>query len=72
MYESSNLVTNQPVVIGIDHGFSLIKSFNHIMSNGISKTNSRPPVLENSLYYDGCYYVVRGNRMTVVNDKIRM
>lgn len=36
MYESSNLVTNQPIVIGIDHGFSLIKSYHHIISKHLN------------------------------------
>ena len=69
MYESSNLVINQPVVIGIDHGFSLIKTYHHIMSNGVARTSGKPPVLENSLHYDGNYYVIGGNRMTVNEDK---
>ena len=50
MYETSNVGKYQPVVIGIDHGFSLIKTYHHIMSNGVAKTSGRPPVLENSLY----------------------
>lgn len=53
MYETSNAGKYQPVVIGIDHGFSLIKTYHHIMSNGVSRTSGKPPVLENSLYYDG-------------------
>ena len=54
MYKDNNF-TAEPVVIGIDHGFSLIKSKNHIFSNGVSKCNGKPPVVENSLYYDGSY-----------------
>lgn len=69
MYETSNVGKYQPVVIGIDHGFSLIKTYHHIMSNGVAKTSGRPPVLENSLYYDGNYYVMGGSRMTVNEDK---
>jgi len=69
MYETSNVGKYQPVVIGIDHGFSLIKTYHHIMSNGVAKTSGRPPVLENSLYYDGNYYVIGGSRMTVNEDK---
>ncbi|NLA43964.1 hypothetical protein GX865_07560 [Candidatus Saccharibacteria bacterium] len=48
MYETSNAGKYQPVVIGIDHGFSLIKTYHHIMSNGVSRTSGKPPVLENS------------------------
>ena len=53
MYETSNVGKYQPVVIGIDHGFSLVKSYHHVMSNGVAKTSGRPPMIDNSLYYDG-------------------
>lgn len=68
MYKDNNFTAN-PVVIGIDHGFSLIKSKDHIFSNGVSKCNGKPPVVENSLYYDGSYYCIGGERKTVVEDK---
>lgn len=32
----NNNFTEEPIVIGIDHGFSLIKTRNHIFSNGVS------------------------------------
>lgn len=67
MYE--NNFTAEPVVIGIDHGFSMMKTKNHIFSNGVSKSSGKPPVVENSLYYEGNYYYVGGERKTVVEDK---
>ncbi len=69
MYETSNVGKYQPVVIGIDHGFSLIKSYHNIMNNGVARISGKPPVIENSLYYDSNYYVIGGNRMTVNEDK---
>lgn len=39
MYEINSGGKYQPVVIGIDHGFSLIKTYHHIMSNGVAKTS---------------------------------
>lgn len=68
MYEKNNFL-EEPVVIGIDHGFSLMKTRNHIFSNGVTKCNGRPPVTENCLYYENSYYVIGGNRKTVVEDK---
>lgn len=65
----NNNFTEESVVIGIDHGFSLIKTRNHIFSNGVSRCNGKPPVVENSLYYNGSYYCVGGERKTVVIDK---
>ena len=65
----NNNFTEEPVVIGIDHGFSLIKTRNHIFSNGVSRCNGKPPVVENSLCYNGSYYCVGEERKTVVTDK---
>lgn len=65
----NNFLQEEPVVIGIDHGFSLLKSKHHIFSNGITKCNGRPPVVENSFYYDGSYYCIGGERKTVNEDK---
>ena len=39
------------------------------MSNGVSRTSGKTPVLENSIYYNGNYYVIGGSRMTVNEDK---
>ena len=52
MYEENNS-QDKPVVIGIDHGFSLMKTQHHIFNNGVVRCNGRPPVAENSFYYDG-------------------
>ena len=64
-----NNFMEEPVVIGIDHGFSLIKTRNHIFSNGVSRCNGKPPVVENSLCYNGSFYCVGEERKTVVTDK---
>lgn len=70
MYEETMRNTKQPVVIGIDHGFSMMKTGAGIVfSNGIVKTEGRPPEVQGSLYYDGNYYSVGGARMTVNEDK---
>lgn len=68
MYEENNS-QDKPVVIGIDHGFSLMKTKHHIFSNGVVRCNGRPPVVENSFYYDGSYYCIGGARKTVHEDK---
>jgi len=68
MYEENNS-QDKPVVIGIDHGFSLMKTKQHIFCNGVVRCNGRPPVAENSFYYDGSYYCIGGERKTVHEDK---
>ena len=67
MYKNNFIA--EPIVIGVDHGFSMMKTKNHIFSNGVSKSSGKPPVVENSLYYEGSYYCVGGKRKTVVEDK---
>ncbi len=68
MYEENNS-QDKPVVIGIDHGFSLMKTKHHIFGNGVVRCNGRPPVAENGFYYDGSYYCIGGERKTVHEDK---
>lgn len=68
MYEENNS-QDKPVVIGIDHGFSLMKTKDHIFGNGVVRCNGRPPVAENSFYYDGSYYCIGWERKTVHEDK---
>ena len=60
MYE--NNFTAEPIVIGIDHGFSVMKTKNHIFSNGVSKSSGKPPVVENSLYYEGSCKGIKDKR----------
>ena len=68
MYEENNS-QDKPVVIGIDHGFSLMKTKHHIFGNGVVRCNGRPPVAENGFYYDGSYYCIGGERKTVHEHK---
>lgn len=68
MYEENNS-QDKPVVIGIDHGFSFMKTKHHIFGNGVVRCNGRPPVAENGFYYDGSYYCIGGERKTVHEDK---
>ena len=68
MYEENNS-QDKPVVIGVDHGFSLMKTKHHIFSDGVVRCNGRPPVVVYSFYYDGSYYCIGGARKTVHEDK---
>lgn len=69
MYEE-RVTREQPIIIGIDHGFSSMKCGSGIIfSNGIIRTEGKPPEMKGSIYYDGAYYSVGGKRMTVVEDK---
>lgn len=69
MYEETIRNVN-PVIIGIDHGLSLMKTgAGIIFSNGIVKTEGRPPELKDNVYYEDNYYCIGGTRMTINEDK---
>ena len=51
MYED-NFAQVKPIGIGIDHKVSILKTQNHIFSNGVSRCSDKPPVVKNSLYYE--------------------
>ncbi len=69
MYKET-IRNENPIIIGIDHGFSLMKTGSGIVfSNGIVKTEGRPPEVHGSIYYDGSYYSIGGARMIVNEDK---
>ena len=61
MYKDNNFTKVKPIVIGIDHGFSMMKTKNYIFCNGVSRCNGKPPVVENSIYYEGSCYCVGGS-----------
>ena len=66
----NNNFTEEPIASSVSTMVSrLIETRNHIFSNGVSKCNGKPPVVGNSLYYNGSYYCVGGERKTVVTDK---
>lgn len=46
-----------------------MKTKHHIFSNGVVRCNGRPPMPENSFYYDGSYYCIGRERKTVHGDK---
>ena len=73
MYEENNS-QDKPVVIGIDHGFSFMKTKHHIFGNGVVRCNGRPPVAENGFYYDGSYYCIGGGvrQFTRIRQRMRI
>lgn len=58
------------MVIGIDHGWSHMKTKNHCFVSGISEIESEPIVYEHVLEYNGKYYRIGGERLKVQEDKV--
>lgn len=58
------------IVIGIDHGWSAMKSCNAVMTTGVKEITTQPAVFEDVVEYDGKYYKVGANRLEVKDTKV--
>ncbi len=58
------------VFIGVDTGYHLIKTRNHIFSNGVMRFDGEPPLQTETIQVssDECY-AIGGERLTVMDDK---
>ncbi len=56
-------------VIGIDHGWSLMKTSNDIFTSGVSRMINRPVFYDNTLKYRDDYYQIGIERMEVRDTK---
>jgi plasmid segregation protein ParM len=56
---------NKTEIIGIDHGWSLIKTANHVFVTGAKEITSEPALSSDTLEYGGRYYKIGGDRQEV-------
>lgn len=56
-------------VIGIDHGWSNIKTTSQVFVTGVKEITTEPALFDGVLEYKGRYYKVGGNRQEVKNTK---
>ena len=61
---------NQTIAIGIDHGWSHIKTRNTCFVSGVGELGSEPMVYDNILEYNGRYCRIGGDRLKVQEDKV--
>ena len=52
-------------VIGIDHGWSLIKTADHVFVTGVREITSKPALFADTLEHGGRYYKIGGDRQEV-------
>lgn len=57
-------------VIGIDHGWSQMKTSNYIFTSGCKEITTEPALFDNVVEYKGRYYKVGGNRLEVKDTKV--
>lgn len=49
---------NQPIIIGIDHGYGNCKTRNCCFKSGVAVYDKEPTFKENMLVYNGKYYLI--------------
>lgn len=63
-------VNNKIEVVGIDHGWSLMKTVHSIFTAGVKEITTEPALKDNLLLYKGKYYRVGGKRLEVKPAKV--
>ncbi|MBE5871267.1 MAG: ParM/StbA family protein [Lachnospiraceae bacterium] len=58
------------IAIGIDHGWSHIKTRNSCFVSGVGELGNEPMVYDNILEYNGKYYRIGGDRLKVQDNKV--
>lgn len=61
---------NHLEVIGIDHGWSMMKTATQVFTSGVGEITSEPAIYENVIEYEGRYYRIGGERLTVKPTKV--
>ncbi len=57
-------------VIGIDHGWSNMKTASHIFTTGVKEITTEPAFYDDVVELDGKYYKVGGKRLEVRDTKV--
>ena len=64
-------IDKNTVAIGIDHGWSQMKTTNtEVFTTGVKEITTQPALFDNVIEYDGKYYKVGGDRLEVKETKV--
>ena len=61
---------NKIEVIGIDHGWSGMKTVHEVFTSGCKEISTEPAFTENLLEYGGKYYKIGSKRLEVKDTKV--
>ena len=64
-----NFTNNQPIIIGIDHGYGNCKTRNCCFKSGVASYDKEPTFKENMLVYNGKYYLIGEEHKEFASDK---
>ena len=62
---------NEPIIIGIDHGYAVMKTAHCSFQAGVVAYEHRPFSMENVLELEGKYYVIGSGRQPLQKDKTK-
>jgi plasmid segregation protein ParM len=62
---------SKTIIIGIDHGWSLMKTKHHVFASGVKEIKSKPALFDDILEYEGRYYKIGGDRLEVKDVKTK-
>ena len=71
----SNEKMNKPIIIGVDHGFAMMKYANGTFPNGLKRIQGEASLENNTLVVDGQTYKIGEGRLPMKEDtssKMRM
>ncbi|MHB8129036.1 MAG: ParM/StbA family protein [Mobilitalea sp.] len=57
-------------IIGIDHGWSNMKTVNSVFTSGVKEITTEPALFDNVVEFEGKYYKVGGKRLEVKDTKV--
>ena len=57
------------MIIGIDHGYGMMKTAHVIFTTGITEYEKEPYTMQNVVKFNGKYYVCGSGRQTLIRDK---
>ena len=64
-----NITNNQPIIIGIDHGYGNIKTSHYCFKTGVTAYDKEPTFKSNMLIYKDRYYIIGEEHKECVQDK---
>lgn len=64
------IMTNNTIVIGIDHGYGNIKTAHTCFKSGVAAYDKEPTFKNNMLIYNDRYYIIGEEHKEFISDKM--
>ena len=64
------MLDKNTIVLGIDHGWANMKTFNEVFTSGVKEITTAPAMYNDTLEYNGKIYKIGGKRLEVKSTKV--